>query len=415
MTALPTGVFLYPWDALDEGPAHTAARIRRDLGFDRVALNVAYHSGRFLHPRHRDGPSDPWFKGVLNHRTGSSIAFEPDAERYGALRPVVDEALAASGAALDTAAAARDAGLGLDLWLVALHASTLGARHPEHCVTNAYGDVYRYALCPADADVRAYAVALVEDACSRFSPDGIVVESPTYLGFVHGDHHELIMESLDDVTRWLLGICFHPASRAVAEAAGVDADAVHALVVRLLDDLVEQGRGAHEPGFRIAEGTSLLLEHPELYAYLRARQDAVTTLVDELRAAAARHGARLRVTSSIFERPASRAWAEGVSLRAVASAADELAVVSYFPTPALVQADLDWVRTLVPDRPLHVALNAGLPDAQDAADLLAKVRIAEGVGATGVSFYNYGLLTERRLGWLRDVNAALGKEVGMRS
>lgn len=415
MTTLPTGVFLYPWDALDEGPSRSVARIRHELGFDRVALNVAYHSGRFLHPRHRDGVNDPWFKGVLNHRTGSSIAFQPDEARYGALRPVVDEALVGSGAARDTAAAARDAGLGLDLWLVALHASTLGGRHPERCVTNAYGDVYRYALCPADPEVRAYAVALVEDACARFAPDGIVVESPTYLGFVHGDHHELIMESLDDVTRWLLGICFHPASRAAAAAVGVDADAVHALVVGLLDDLIEQGRGAHDASFRIAEGASLLLEHPELYAYLRARQDVVTSLIGDLRTAAARHGATLRVTSSIFERPASRAWAEGTSLRAVAGAADELAVVSYFPTPALVQADLDWVRTLVPDRPLHVALNAGLPDAQDAADLLAKVRVAEGVGATGVSFYNYGLLTGRRLGWLRDVNAALGKEVGMRS
>lgn len=411
MTSLPTGIFLYPWDARDEGPDRTVATVA-DLGFDGVLLNVAYHSGRFMHPRHTGG-REPWFQGIVNHRTGSSIAFQPDLQRYGRLTPVVDDDLVRSAAVADTVRATRDAGRTLDLWIVAMHASTLGERHPDRCVVNAHGDRYRYALCPADPDVRTYAVALVEDACAQFQPDAVVVETPNYLGFVHGDHHELIMESLDDATRWLLSLCFHPASQARGEAAGIDVDALRQTVVRLTRHLIDEGRGRHPADFRLLESASMLLEHPDLYAYVRTRMDTVTTLVEEMRAAAARHGAKLRVTSSIFERPASRAWAEATNLRDLGHAADELAVVSYFPPPDLVRADLEWVRAMAPDARLHVALNGGLPDAQGPGDMIEKAQIAAEFGATGISVYNYGLLTQRRLDWLKTMNQALGKEVAM--
>lgn len=415
MTSIATGIFAYPWDLHDEGVDAAARRIRRELGFDSVALNVSYHSGRFLHPRHRNGDSSERFRGVINHRGGAGVSFTPAPELYGAITPAIDRPYTERDTIPRAVDALRQNGLGFDAWTVVLHNSTLGTRHPEHCVRNAFGDIYPYALCPADPEVRAYARALIEDVCSQFAPDTLALESPTYLGFVHGDHHELVLEPLDDVAQWLLGLCFHPSSRQAAEAHGVDSERLQRTVSELAGALIERPRGGYPAPFRSAEMTSLLLEQPDLYSYLRVRNQTVTSLLSELREVAAKHGVEVTTTSSIFERPTSRAWAEGVSLGAAAAAVDTVTAVSYFPEPTAVQADLDWLKLHIGERPFRVALNAGHPDALDAANLAAKVHIARDAGARSVTFYNYGLLSERRLGWLQHINRALGKEVEMPS
>lgn len=175
----------------------------------------------------------------------------------------------------------------------------------------------------------------------------------------------------------------------------------------LCDQLIEDERGALDPAFSRAEMVSAFLAFPELFAYLRVRGEVVGSLLGELRAAAAGHGVKVGVTTSIFTRPASKAWMEGVELRTAASAADYLLTVSYFADENQVRGDIRWVKRLTGDQPFQVALNAGHPDTLSASDLTRKALIAADEGATGIFYYNYGLLTRERLRWVAAANAAL--------
>lgn len=402
------GVFVYPWDLLSEGVNEGIATIRHNLGCTAIALNCNYHSGRFLHPRNRHGSAVPTMRGVINHREGSGAAFTPNSDLYPeGLLPVREASLADSRVIERAAEAAREAGMAFNLWVVVLHGSSLGIAHPELCSRNMYGDVFRYALCPAQPQARAYARALIVDICTQFKPDALILESPTYLGVIHGDHHELFLAHLDELAKLLLGLCFCDACRECAIKAGVPIEDVLKAARMLCDQLIEDERGALDPAFSRAEMVSAFLAFPELFAYLRVRGEVVGSLLGELRAAAAGHGVKVGVTTSIFTRPASKAWMEGVELRTAASAADYLLTVSYFADENQVRGDIRWVKRLTGDQPFQVALNAGHPDTLSASDLTRKALIAADEGATGIFYYNYGLLTRERLRWVAAANAAL--------
>ncbi len=402
------GLFVYPWDLLSEGVDQTIERISGELGCTALALNCNYHSGRFLHPRHRDGGLVPTLRGVINHREGAGAAFTPNPARYGQGPLPLREAPLADARVIERAsAAARRVGLGLNFWVVVLHSSSLGAAHPELSVRNLYGDRFRFALCPAQPRVRDYARGLVDDLCAQFQPDWLMLESPTYLGLVHGDHHELILANLDELAKLLLGLCFCEACQERAAALGISVREVLVAARKLSDRLIEDERGGLDPMFTASETVSALLAFPELYAYLRMRGDTVTSLLAELRSIATAYGVRTGVTSSIFTRPASKAWMEGTELRSAAAAVDSLLTVSYFPDPAAVRGDIRWVKGLIEGQPFQVALNAGYPDALSEVNLVTKALIAAEEGATGVFYYNYGLLTHERLRWVAAANAAL--------
>lgn len=402
------GIFVYPWDLLSEGVNEGIATIRNDLGCTAIALNCNYHSGRFLHPRNRNGSAVPTMRGVINHREGSGAAFTPNPDLYPAgLLPVREASLAESRVIERTASAAREAGMAFNLWVVVLHGSSLGIVHPELCSRNMYGDVFRYALCPAQPQVRSYARALVIDICTQFKPDALMLESPTYLGVIHGDHHELFLAHLDELAKLLIGLCFCDACCEHAIRSGIPVENVLRSARMLGDQLIENERGALDPAFSHSEAVSAFLAFPELFAYLRMRGEVVGSLLGELRAAAANYGVKVGVTTSIFTRPASKAWMEGVELRTAAAAVDHLLTVSYFADQNQVRGDIRWVKGLIGERSFQVALNAGYPDALSAEDLINKALIAADEGAGGVFYYNYGLLTRERLRWVAAANAAL--------
>ncbi|MFS8544205.1 MAG: hypothetical protein LOD91_10265, partial [Limnochordales bacterium] len=293
------------------------------------------------------------------------------------------------------------------LWMVALHNSTLGDRHPELVQRYVFGDRYRYGLCPAHPRVRAYARALLRDAIDQLQPDSVALESPTYLGAIHGEHHELILLNMDRVTEFLLGLCFCDSCRARAQEQGIDPAAVQATVAAAVRFLLEEERGALDVAFRQQEVAAFLVEHPEVYAYVRARLATVKGLLEELHQIAQRAGVTLETTSSIFARPITRAWEEGTGLRETAQAVDSVSIVAYHQTPDEVRADVRWFKLMCPDKPFTLALNAGHPNALSADDLAQKAAVAAQEGARAVAYYNYGLLTHRRLEWVARANAVL--------
>ena len=70
-TELRNMMWLYPWDAIDEGISQVLDTIETRAGIRDVALAVAYHSGQFLlphNPRRKRKPA-----------TGEQIAHRNDA------------------------------------------------------------------------------------------------------------------------------------------------------------------------------------------------------------------------------------------------------------------------------------------------------------------------------------------------
>ena len=89
--------------------------------------------------------------------------------------------------------ACEASGMAANAWLVLLHNTRLGEAHPEATVENAFGDRYVYSLCPAAPAARRYAVALCADLSDHYPVRGISLETPGFLPYAHGFHHEFAL------------------------------------------------------------------------------------------------------------------------------------------------------------------------------------------------------------------------------
>ncbi|MCA8975273.1 MAG: hypothetical protein KDC98_11155, partial [Planctomycetes bacterium] len=205
-------VYAHP-DDLDALPDHGGLARLADLGIDEVALATGYHAGRWLTPWHTGARVRFLEDGVVHFRPGFD---------YGALRPEPSRSVPASGPSpleklCEDAARAQ---IRVRAWNVFTHNSRLGAMHPEFCVENAFGDRYRYALCPSQPAVQRYVLGLLRDLGSHAGLATVELEAIGWLGWKHGSHHD--KASLQP-RGWLdlaLSLCFCPACEGVAKVAG---------------------------------------------------------------------------------------------------------------------------------------------------------------------------------------------------
>ena len=205
------GVNLYPWDVA--GAPECADQIA-DLGADRVTLAAAYHTVRALSPRH------PSRKVVT--ATHSAVYYRPERAHWGdsLLRPA--EAAWARGSFTEGAKALRAAGLRVYAWTILAHNQRLGTMHPEHAVTNAFGDPYAWALCINSPETRTYCALLAAEVAGQPDIDGIELESCGWYGFDHLHAHDKTSGiAFDAATKFLLNLCFCAACTTSYTAAGI--------------------------------------------------------------------------------------------------------------------------------------------------------------------------------------------------
>ncbi|GAA1588779.1 hypothetical protein GCM10009789_48000 [Kribbella sancticallisti] len=208
------GAFAYTWDLVGD-PA--AVERFAALGVDTVTLQAAYHSVRATtawHPSHRV---------VHAEHAAAYFPIRPERWRDLRLRPAAPTWAVETEDRFGTASAAlAAAGLRTEAWLVLTHSSKVGSSAPDLTVRNAYGEVFGYALCPAQPAVREYALMLVQEICELYDIPALVLEACGWLGFEHGSHHEKTSGAdLSASARDLLSICLCPAC-----ARGLDVDAV---------------------------------------------------------------------------------------------------------------------------------------------------------------------------------------------
>jgi hypothetical protein len=371
--------------------------IRDRCGASGVSLATAYHNARDVLPH------NPVRK--VYYHDGGTVLFRPEPGRYGTLVPVEDSLQRSQDVLAALCGAADVRGMTTRAWTVYLHNSRLATAHPECAPRNAYGDRYLTDLCPANQEVRRYAVALTADIC-RYPVRSIFAEALHFKTIDHGYHHERTFVDLGPVARFLLGLCFCDSCRRAAGRHGVDGDRLQAEVVGYLDGVFDVGTGGHHPLTREALIDAI---DDEIVGFVAARLEVVSTLVDEVadtaRSAGVRltysaHGGSAKGGSTRSSDSPTEAWVLGVDLSRVASLVDDFEILGYV-------AEVDDLRHLVVgyrdeigDVDFGVGLRPMWPDTASAINLIEKVRVARAAGASRVDFYHYGLMPSRSLDWI---------------
>jgi len=382
-------IYVYPWDLAETGVSPALERFA-SLGLDTVTVAGSYHAGKFLRPHGKTGkvyfPQD----GV--------VYFAPDPKRYGSIQPAAHPMIASGGDVLRELSEQRK--LATNVWLVLLHNTRLGMIHPGATVANAFGDRYVYSLCPSAPDARAYAIGLARDVTESYPVAGVSLETPGFLPYAHGYHHEF---ALNRPNRWLdsqLGLCFCEHCAARAKKAGIGIEALR----RQVASDIEAYLASHvdfpadmAEAFWLAD----IRTDGELAAFLSLRCDIVTSLVSEIRQYV-RRSATVAVIPSVA-RPTAGAWYEGSDLKALAEAAGIIEACFYEPGAQRIKADVhDVKRRLRGVGALRGILRPAFPDLEAKAEFLAAMRALGAAGLREVAFYNWGHIRDANLDWIPE-------------
>jgi hypothetical protein len=203
--------YVYPWDVVGD-PA--APETLAGLGVDHITVAAFYHATRALTPRH------PRHRIVTAGHTAAYLPLS-DARWSGALlRPPQQTWIQGRDVFGDTATALASVGLPTHAWVVVDHVDNLAL---EPVVENAFGDHYRWALCPANPAVHDYAVRLAGETASRPDVSGIEFEAAGWYGFDHLHEHDKVAGvPLSEAEQFLFSLCFCGACQDEYRESGID-------------------------------------------------------------------------------------------------------------------------------------------------------------------------------------------------
>ena len=387
-------MYAYAWDLAEAGVPAVVDELRA-RHINTITLAASYHAGKFIRPRGR--------AGKVYFPEDGTIYFRPDSDRYGEIKPVPNHMLADHDVLEEVCNNPR---MSAHAWLVLMHNTRLGETHPGATVVNAFGDRYVYNLCPSAPAARRYAVALCADVADHYAIDGISLETPGFLPYAHGFHHEFALVRQNVWLDRLLGLCFCEHCLVGAGAADIDAGKLRHEVRGSIERYLSSGLDFPDDmadAFWLAD----IVLDPELSGFLRWRCEVVSSLVGEIRAAV-RSDASVAVIPSV-DRPTGGAWYEGSDLAALASAAGIVEVCFYEPGAARIRSDLWDVRRRLArgGGRLHGILRPGHPDFASREAVLDAVAALAAGGVEDLAFYNYGHLRQVSLDWMEEALAAL--------
>ena len=386
-------LYTYAWDLLEKSPTEIAAEFE-GYGINTVTLATSYHAGKFIRPQAGSGkvyfPED------------GTVYFRTDASAYARLQPQVNSLVHDQDVLADFCE--RDT-LDVNGWTVLLHNTRLGMLHPDVTVRNAFGDRYYYSLCPSHPDVREYAIALCKDLTDNYDVSGLSVETPGFLPFQHGFHHEFAQVQQNPWLNTLFGLCFCEHCMQAAQREDIDAETLQNQVISWIDGYLNSTVNVSEE-MSMSWLMADLLADPDLSDFLCLRCDQVTSLVKDIKQEL-RDDCTLAVIPTV-QRPTSSTWLEGSDLAALSQVADVLEIPCYEPSPERIASDIwDVFRRLENGSELRVILRPGPPDMHSAEQVVASVSALKEHGISDIAFYNYGMLRSMNLKWLQQALAAL--------
>lgn len=387
-------LFCYAWDLAEVG-TKAAAEDFAGKGINTITLATAYHAGKFLRPHGKAGK-------VFFPEDGT-VYFNTDDARYGTIKPqpnsLLDEHdILAECCALET--------MDVTAWLVLMHNSALGEAYPQSCVQNAFGDRYIYSLCPSNPDNRHYAKALCTEITENYGVNGITLETPGFLPYQHGYHHEFALVKQNAWLDHMLGLCFCDHCVEQAGEAGIDAGALKSATAKSIEDYLSSDIDYPDDMATAFQMADIAMDEQHT-SFLRWRCEQVTSLVRDIRRAV-RADASVSVIPSVA-RPTAGTWYEGSDLAALAQVADYVEACFYEPDVNRINCDLfDIARRIGGTEKLRGILRPGHPDLTSRSEVVEAVRVLEEGGVGGISFYNYGHLRKCSLDWMGSALSGTG-------
>ena len=385
-------IYSYAWDIAERGVDDFLAEIK-SLGLNTVTFAGSYHAGKFIRPKGQ--------RGKVYFPEDGTAYFRVDRSRYGKIQPT-ENSLLRDGDVLKQLCAS---GTAVNAWMVLLHNARLGTEHLQATVENAFGDRYVYSLCPSAPEAREYAVALCKDVTDNHPVIGISLETPGFLPYQHGFHHEFALMKQNKWFDALMGLCFCEHCQRGAKAHGIDAAGLRTRIARDIEAYLESEIDYPDD---MAEAVWLAdVREGEMSAYLGFRCETVTSLIGEIRSAV-RKDAAIAVIPSVA-RPTGGAWYEGTDLGALARSPGIVEACFYEPSVARIRADiLDVRKRMGGAGKLRGILRPAWPDLQNKTEVVGAVAALRDAGITDVAFYNYGHLRQSSLAWIADALHAIG-------
>jgi hypothetical protein len=349
-----------------------------EIGIEELNLATNYHAVQSFAPRSDQSKT---------HFARASAYFSPRAG-YGRLRPQPYEGM--EGDWVAEIATASD-GIDLNSWTVGCHNSRLGQANPDVTLTSPYGDDLVFGLCPSHPEVQQYLTSLVADLASRGEFRRIELETFDYFyGTGFGWHHQKIQLELGPLGEFLFGLCFCDHCRARDQNADADHERVRGVVIETLDAIMAGSLESDTSPERWLD------RHPAVADYVRMRQDTLVALFTDLAAAAQES----QLGYYLGAPEPGREWMVGADVARLSDHVDYFCLPAYESSSERVLRAYRTIADLDVDVPLHVGLLPGHPAIEDGETVSRIVDSLREEGVPRVSFYNYGLLPERSLGWI---------------
>lgn len=387
-----TTIFTYPWDLHDDSLNRALDVIQNEAGVQGVSLAVAYHIGTFFLPHN---PKRKIFFGE-----DGMVLFVPEAKRWTQtrLRPRVGQVVEGKEWLHRLVAGIKQRGLQFTAWTVYFFNHYLARNFPHCAQRDALGNPHLAHLCPANPDVRQYALALTDDLAANYQPDAFYLESLNYLPFGYGYLGDKFLTPITPRAEFLLGLCFCDACVKAANMGGdgarFKAD-VAAWLQRELPRMPAPADLMPVNGDWLNTAFDNRLQH-----YLAARAQSATSLYEEVVRRIKQSGTTL--VESDLAGPDGMPTS-GLIPERVNRVTDRLGVGA--PT----QAEQVKARRqgLAADRQLMANIQPA--HVGNEAAVIRTVGAAARAGVDGFTFYNYGLLRREQLRW---IGSACRKELG---
>lgn len=382
-------MWAYTWDITDDGTDETVRMLKQDVGLDAISVATSYHTYEMF-CCHRKGRKFVW-------APESAVYFHPHMALYAdtPIKPHVSPLAREQDPLREIGDRCLAHGLKLVSWTVCLHNSYLATTYPDHAQSNAFGDVYPNALCASSPAVQAYMTALAADLTTNYPISAVELESLNFQGYGQSHYHTKYGLQFGAIESFLLSLCFCRHCAARAHAQGLDAARLQELARDTLDRFCETDTPINQPL------NDYILSQPELDAYVRLRADTVSSLTMDIKTAAA---------VPLFFLFMGDYHTGGIRYQEVAGIADKVEMLAYTASPDHVRDGITNTLALGirPDQ-LNVGLLAYYPGSPDQATLERTTQAALDQGIRGFSFYNYGIMPRKNLGWVKAAVEAIKK------
>ncbi len=359
--------WVYPWDVARLGIKETI-RIMKECRISELSLAVQYHSGQVLSLA---GGEPHW----IVQETGPLVDVADGEWRQGDVH-FVPRALAR-----DLADALRQEHLTLRGWIVVAH-----DKSGWDPVVNVFGDRLPHSPCPLANQTKI--AAMMEQVASWGVFDRLDVEALGFLPALHGAHHDIVGLAQSPLMQFLFSICFCPTCEANFSPQ-LDWNQLKEQVRISILDLIEE----HAPPL-----TEYLDAHPLIQDFVQKRGRQLDRLLQQMAATC-----RVPLTPVLMatNQEARLSWIQG--LVAKPDRASEVIMLGYGSVEK-IGLDLRWIQEQGWGLSRVIIGQSLLPAvASDWREARARVDLLLASGARRFCFYNLGLLTKPRLGWLQEL------------